>query len=153
AERFAEAAVCCRTLQRVYSEAEYPEEATRYGELASRYEERSSTPASSEFAEEAPIYLDAPAPQSHEEASVEVQKIEAQEAIPEFSIEESPVEAAIEEPAQEEASAQVSAPWPKAAEVAAEPEFAIVDESSTAVEPAVSAEEIDLSSEWDDSLT
>ena len=42
ASRFAEAAICCRTLQRVYSDAEYPDEATRYGELAQRYEERSS---------------------------------------------------------------------------------------------------------------
>ncbi len=41
AERFAEAGVCCRTLQEVYSEAGYPEEATRYGELADRYQERS----------------------------------------------------------------------------------------------------------------
>ncbi|MGB8970668.1 MAG: tetratricopeptide repeat protein, partial [Candidatus Sulfotelmatobacter sp.] len=40
AGRFAEAGVCCRTLQEVYSEAEYPEEATRYGELADRYQER-----------------------------------------------------------------------------------------------------------------
>ncbi len=42
ASRFAEAAVCCRTLQNVYSEAGYPEEATGYGDLAARYEERSA---------------------------------------------------------------------------------------------------------------
>ena len=41
AERFAEGAVCCRTLESVYSESGYPEEATRYGELATKYEERS----------------------------------------------------------------------------------------------------------------
>ena len=45
AARFAEAGVCCRTLQSIYSEAGYPEEATRYGELAGRYEERSAAPA------------------------------------------------------------------------------------------------------------
>jgi tetratricopeptide (TPR) repeat protein len=44
ASRFAEAGVCCRTLKNVYSEAGYPEEATRYGELAARYEERSTAP-------------------------------------------------------------------------------------------------------------
>jgi len=43
AARFAEAGVCCRTLQNLYSDAGYPEEATRYGELADRYEDRSST--------------------------------------------------------------------------------------------------------------
>src|SRR5580692_4044550 len=42
AGRFAEAAVCCRTLQSVYSEADHPEEASRYKELAERYEERTS---------------------------------------------------------------------------------------------------------------
>jgi tetratricopeptide (TPR) repeat protein len=151
AERFAEAAVCCRTLQRVYSDADYPEEATRYGELASRYEERSSTPAVTESGEESPIYLDAPAPQADEETPVEVQEAEAD--VPEFSIEEAPVETANEEPAEEEVSAKVSAPWPKAAKTVSEPEFAVVDESAAATEPAASTEEIDLSSEWDDSLT
>ncbi len=36
AARFAEAGVCCRTLQNIYSEAGYPDEATRYTELADR---------------------------------------------------------------------------------------------------------------------
>ncbi len=37
-QRFAEAARCCRTLECVYHEAGYPDEALRYGELAARYE-------------------------------------------------------------------------------------------------------------------
>jgi pilus assembly protein FimV len=37
-QRFVEAAVCCRTLESVYHEAGYPDEAVRYGELAARYE-------------------------------------------------------------------------------------------------------------------
>jgi tetratricopeptide (TPR) repeat protein len=41
-ERFAEAAICCRTLESIYHDAGYPEEATRYGELAARYEERAA---------------------------------------------------------------------------------------------------------------
>ena len=62
AGRFAEAALCCRTLQSVYSEAEYPEEASRYGELADRYEERSSVSiqAPGAPADEEHIFLDAP---------------------------------------------------------------------------------------------
>ena len=36
--RFTEAAVCCRTLESVYHDAGYPDEAVRYGELAARYE-------------------------------------------------------------------------------------------------------------------
>jgi tetratricopeptide (TPR) repeat protein len=42
AGRFTEAAVCCRTLEGIYHDAGYPEEATRYGELAAKYEERAA---------------------------------------------------------------------------------------------------------------
>src|SRR5712671_5998939 len=50
AARFAEAGVCCRTLQNIYSEAGYPEEATRYGELGDRYEDRSASASAVEHA-------------------------------------------------------------------------------------------------------
>jgi pilus assembly protein FimV len=43
AGRFAEAAVCCRILEKNYSDRGYADEAGRYGELASRYEQRSGT--------------------------------------------------------------------------------------------------------------
>ena len=46
ASRFTEAAVCCRNLQSLYHDAGHPDEATRYGELAKMYEERSATSAS-----------------------------------------------------------------------------------------------------------
>lgn len=42
AERFAEAAVCCRTLESIYHDAGHPDEATRYGELAGKYEQRAT---------------------------------------------------------------------------------------------------------------
>jgi len=158
AGRFAEAALCCRTLQSVYSEAEYPDEATRYGELADRYEERASAPAPGvASSDEAPIFLDASA-SAHSPDS----------AVPEFSIDDSSADATAEEPVSEEAALQetsvgAASPWPTASaesaeEITVEPvgetEFSVVDESSAA--PAEGAEvsaEIDLSSEWDDSVT
>ena len=143
AGRFAEAALCCRTLQSVYSDADHPDEASRYGELAERYEERSSAPAPGLHVEEAPIYLDAPA------APAQAQEPEGDVA--EFSIDEAPVEevAIEEEPAPAE-EAPVAQAWPSAAE----PEFAVVDESAAvSAEPEAPSAEIDLSSEWDDSLT
>jgi tetratricopeptide (TPR) repeat protein len=153
AGRFADAALCCRTLQSVYSEAEHPEEATRYNELAERYEERSSAPDFGEPSEEAHIFLDA-AP-ADVEPSVE-----------EFSIDESPAEETAGEEAAPalEAAAEDPSPWPTAAEsaeeitVEADQEFAVVDESATvsaetASGKTTSTDEIDLSSEWDDSLT
>jgi tetratricopeptide (TPR) repeat protein len=42
AGRFAEAGACCRTLQSVYHDAGHAEESTRYGDLAAKYEERST---------------------------------------------------------------------------------------------------------------
>ena len=151
AGRFAEAALCCRTLQRIYSDSDHPDEASRYSELAERYEERSSTPAHSQVGEEEQIEIHAPAP------------AEAEPEVAEFAIEEVPAETAVEEPEaaaaiEEEALAQESSPWP-AAQIesetsAAEPEFSVVKESAEpAAEVAASSEEIDLSSEWDDAVT
>jgi tetratricopeptide (TPR) repeat protein len=152
AGRFAEAGICCRTLQTIYSDSDHPDEATRYGELAERYEERSSTSAPARPSEEEHIFLDAPAASETEDSSV-----------PEFSVDEAPAEAAAvqEETAQEEeqpaTEAEAASPWPTAeaeeitVEPAADNEFAVVEES--VAEPAAASTEIDLSSEWDDSVT
>jgi tetratricopeptide (TPR) repeat protein len=45
AGRFQEAAACCRTLESVYRDAGHAEEATRYGNLAAKYEERTASGA------------------------------------------------------------------------------------------------------------
>jgi hypothetical protein len=131
AGRFGEAGVCCRTLQSVYSEAGYPEEATRYGELASRYEERSSTPAAAHS------------------GTIEQAASPAQSAPGEFSV------------------AAPAVPWPAADEQSAEAnEFAVVagpagdqteevsiEEAPPVADSPTAPAEIDLSSEWDDSIT
>jgi tetratricopeptide (TPR) repeat protein len=68
ASRFAEAAVCCRTLESIYHDAGHAEEATRYGELAEKYEERAGLAAAPEAEVEvtraaaAPSASPAPAP-------------------------------------------------------------------------------------------
>jgi len=156
AGRFAEAAVCCRTLQNIYSEADHPDEASRYAELAERYEERSSAPAPRASEEEAPIFLDAPAPEAPA-AGPEVAEFASEEAPAEITIEEP--ESAESQPQPEEASVEPASPWPTAAapvaEASPEPEFAVVDESTAPApaEAAAAGEEIDLSSEWDDAIT
>jgi pilus assembly protein FimV len=151
AGRFAEAAVCCRTLQRVYSEADYPEEATRYGELAERYEERTTTPAVSVHPDEAPIIIEAPVRHVEEPPAVHAEV----ESIPEFSIEEASAESAAESETVPVAESHAAPAWPVATETPAEPEFAVVEETSTAPAEAEAAAEaeIDLSSEWDDAIT
>jgi tetratricopeptide (TPR) repeat protein len=45
AGRFGEAAVCCRNLEELYHDAGHPDEASRYSDLAVKYEERTSAKA------------------------------------------------------------------------------------------------------------
>jgi pilus assembly protein FimV len=142
AARFAEAGVCCRTLQSVYSEAGYPEEATRYGELANRYQERSGVPALTDSVIE---HVDAPAEQDEDEISV-------------AAADSAPWPAAPPQPAEDQEFAIVSDPGTS-------PEIANQDNASRdedqadsqntdqalpVVEAHSEAAEIDLSSEWDD---
>jgi tetratricopeptide (TPR) repeat protein len=169
AGRFAEAAVCCRTLQALYSEAEYPDEATRYGELAERYEERSATPAMAPE-EETHVFLDS---QPLDSQPLDSQPVDAQAgesgevqeeiqiAEPEFS-----VDAGSGEESATESQAEISHPspvteaaWPAAsthtaeemAVTPAEPE--VPELTVSAPDTSGSAAEIDLSSEWDDTVT
>jgi tetratricopeptide (TPR) repeat protein len=163
ASRFAEAALCCRTLQSVYSEADYPDEATRYGELAERYEERSSLALSSAHAQDAPVFLEAAATVSS------VREQEPENDVPEFSIEEAPAQetASSDESTPEAGTSSAPAfappasPWPTSVKHAreitvdptAEPEFAVVDSAGMPAEADAGSSEIDLSSEWDDAIT
>jgi tetratricopeptide (TPR) repeat protein len=141
AGRFTEAALCCRTLQSVYSEADYPEEATRYGELATRYEELTAAPPARLAEDDAPVVLQAVTPEA--EAS--------EDAVPEFSIQETAAEP-VAEPQALEVSSAAAPTWTQSDEPAAEPEFGVVD-APASTEAAEEVAEIDLSSEWDDAVT
>ena len=130
ASRFAEAGVCCRTLQNVYSTCGYPEEATRYGELAGRYEERSAASALAD----ASVQHSTSAAIPEEAPSIAVASIPWPTTSPvaaeaaEFAI----VDDSTDNQNDVQHGTQPAAP---------------VAESRTA--PA----EIDLSSEWDDAIT
>jgi pilus assembly protein FimV len=135
ASRFTEAAVCCRTLESVYHDAGYPDEATRYGELAAKYEERGSL---------APAELSHPA----------VIHVEPKAVVPETLVADTAAAPSIaaEEPTGMPVAATSSPffhapavlpPTPEASEPA---EFEI--ESTVAPE-----KEIDLSAEWEGSLS
>jgi len=132
-QRFTEAAVCCRTLEGVYHDAGYPDEAVRYGELAERYEQNAeaATPLSAGSLPAASLLSTA-----------------SSTAAP----------SSIASPAIRPAAAP--APWPVAAPAAsdheiaatAHPEFAVQELAVQAPsdEHDVSA---DLSSEWEHSLS
>jgi len=123
AARFAEAGVCCRTLQNIYSEAGYPEEATRYGELGDRYEDRSASASAVEHAV-------SPAQSTAATPSTEASSSSAPwPATPPNSREES-----------------------EFAVVADQADHQSHEQSPVVPEPASDPAEIDLS-EWDDSIT
>ncbi|MGB8579574.1 MAG: tetratricopeptide repeat protein [Candidatus Sulfotelmatobacter sp.] len=144
AERFAEAGVCCRTLQSVYSEAGYPEEATRYGELADRYEQRSAVSTASHSAIELPTL---PEETSSEEISIVPEVSAPWPAAPaqpadelEFSVVADPGENQHRDQNQEDQNQE-------------NPDHQPANEAPTAIESHAEPAEIDLSSEWDDAIT
>jgi tetratricopeptide (TPR) repeat protein len=148
---FAEAAACCRTLEELYHEAGYPDEASRYGDLAEKYDER------------APAHLTEPS-----EMSMPAVRPEPETSEFELQTEPDLEPTAIAHPTPNEA--EVSAPavghapglfWhapPSSAETAsttasAEPEFVEPElERAEIAEPKAEGE-IDLSEEWDGALS
>jgi tetratricopeptide (TPR) repeat protein len=134
AGRFTEAAVCCRTLEGIYHEAGYPDEAAPYGELAGKYEERAATMPSA--ASDSTI---AEASASPEEVEVAAPATEASTFVVAPAAVPEPVAAEPEVPA-------ATGPFfhtPAAAEAEHGPaEFEV--QAAPAAE-----EEIDLSAEWE----
>jgi len=136
AERFAQAAICCRTLETIYHDAGYPEEATRYGELAARYEDRAASADGNQST--APV-LEGNAP----ELALAGQIADTTESVEPPAIEAHHVTAAA-------AAGSRSGPFfhnpvvmPKAIPAPSAPEFDIRPSQS------IPEAEIDLSGEWD----
>jgi len=131
AGRFSEAAVCCRNLQQLYHDAGHPDEASRYSDLASKYEERTSVKkvaVSDALAAPATI------------AAASLPSTSAPAAFDSFASAEAPdAPASIPEPS-------TSGIFFHTASSSTVPEAAEFDVSS---EPAVSESEIDISAEWE----
>ena len=159
AGRFVEAASCCRTLEGIYHDAGYPDEATRYGELAAKYEERAS-----------------PRPRAVEPVVAQPIEVQDESMVSEEAAEISPAEPEFEPTAVAEIAASASGPiplritpaapaaprasglfWHAPAAPAAEAPKPQVAAQLQASEPAVEheavASEIDLSNEWEDALS
>jgi tetratricopeptide (TPR) repeat protein len=131
AGRFTEAAVCCRNLESVYSEAGHPDEALRYGDLAARYEERvaaASASVSTASTSEAAVALPEPVPTPWPASAPESQ--------PEFAVEApSAAHAAADLSAEWDQSLSIEAPVPAAHEAKEEP---AVESSEFAASPEIS---------------
>jgi len=136
-QRFTEAAVCCRTLESVYSESGYPDEGQRYGELAARYEACAGS-TSAVVAVDSQTAFAAPAPKKP--ASIP--------AAP-WPTAEPAGEAETIEIVEEESAAE-----PAAAPAQAHAEFEVEHFHPTSkTEPAPAHDAMDLSAEWDDSVS
>jgi pilus assembly protein FimV len=153
AARFAEAGVCCRTLESIYHDAGHAEEASRYGDLASKYEERGAGSHAGQ-------------PQ---EITVNAAAAAPSEAAPEFEISApatEPVHEVIEEVATPD-NASVAPPIaPVVTKVTtvpsglffhgAPPQASATASNekpeSAAAAPVEAVAEIDLSSEWEQDL-
>jgi tetratricopeptide (TPR) repeat protein len=120
AGRFTEAAVCCRTLESLYHEAGYPEEASRYADLASKYETRAGALPAVTVAE--PELTASAGPES--EISERVSQAAMPAETPEF-----PATPAFSPHSMEDAGAEPA-------------EFAVHA-------PQTDSEEIDISAEWE----
>ena len=147
-QRFTEAAVCCRTLESVYHDAGYPDEAVRYGDLAARYEQSAEAAPATSAASTAAASLAAP-------LAIAPPALATSDAVP---------------PAAHAAAAASPAPWPMAAPAisdsaaGAHPEFAVLESThESTLHAPVDAHEpssepsseisSDLSSEWEESLS
>jgi len=136
AARFTEAAVCCRALESIYHDAGYPDEATRYGELAAKYEERGSAVPD----------VSLPAAMHVEPKAVVSETIVADPA-PEAPIAElAPAETAV----AAAAGSEVFFHAPAAAAARPDPPAHAEFEIQSAAAPE---KEIDLSAEWEGALS
>ncbi|HEX8810568.1 MAG TPA: hypothetical protein VF742_01125, partial [Terracidiphilus sp.] len=138
AARFTEAAVCCRTLESIYHDAGYPDEATRYGELAAKYEERGSTSAAGPGVPAA-MY-------------VEPMQAEPTTTIPDAPIADTVVEAQVAPDAVPEAAAAVAPSSPFARKPVPPPPVPESQEPAEFQIQAAPEKEIDLSEEWEGSV-
>src|SRR5581483_1406233 len=126
AGRFAEAAVCCRTLEGIYHDGGYAEEATRYGELAAQYEKRAAAaPAKPQAAPVQEHVAAAPAEKVVEpaESGLSFHPAPAAEQPAEFHVQAAPEE-------------DLSTEWEGAFEVDSQPEPAIAAPTSQPAQPA-----------------
>jgi pilus assembly protein FimV len=138
AGRFTEAAVCCRALESIYHDAGFPDEATRYGELATKYEERGyAMPAER-----------GPAPAIHVEPMATVHETLAADSVPEAPIEahvsqETAMASATSEAAEHaEFEIQSAAAPEKEIDISAEWEGSLADESEATSAPQEEAVEV-----------
>ena len=145
--RFADASLCCRTLQGVYGEAGFGEESSRYGDLASKYEDRGALAARA-AAVDAPIAVPVASAAAALPSAPVSSFAEFAVVAPETDIdaeEQEPSKAPVKEPALGQPKLPARIAFHGA------PPTAPVAPPAIIAAPAAAEDEIDLSEEWEDS--
>ncbi|MGA8300642.1 MAG: tetratricopeptide repeat protein [Terriglobales bacterium] len=148
AKRFAEAAVCCRTLETAYHDAGFPDEALRYGELATRYEQSALASAGKSAPQEVAAAAGAPAHSASMAAAWPTASAHAHEtpfevsAAPEFSMPEMDVHADVDADVHAERHSDLHA---ESQDLSSEWETLTVDESVADEAVAKTEDEISAS--------
>ncbi len=152
--RFTEAAVCCRTLESVFHDAGYPDEAVRYGELAARYEQSADTASASTAASALAAAAAGSSATSSSASPTGRTAARAKAAVPPWPKTAAPVDS------QHDIGASASAipefVIQESAPEATDAQELAVETSSDSSEVEVSSEFVsdpDLSSEWESSLS
>jgi tetratricopeptide (TPR) repeat protein len=157
AGRFAEAGGCCRTLERLYHDAGYPAEAARYGELATKYEERASLglTVSSPIDIPLPLQREATAHSLSPRPESTAETIEAAPAtdVSDAETPASPLQASEPAPAVPLARAAAAGLFWHAPPAAAVPSPAPLTAAPVSAVPSPIESEIDLSDEWEGALS
>jgi tetratricopeptide (TPR) repeat protein len=150
AARFAEAGVCCRTLESIYHDAGHPDEASRYAELAVKYEERAAV-GGGEAGELPAIHPSAHQPAAfHTDHDAEEEPAAAPSRITPAIAAKAPVVAPQPAPATAKPAAAASGLFFHA-QASATPAASSPESSEFEIHaaPAVSEEAIDLSGDWE----
>ncbi|MGA7683626.1 MAG: tetratricopeptide repeat protein [Terriglobales bacterium] len=151
-KRFNEAAVCCKMLETAYHDAGHPDEALRYGELATRYERSAGLAAAPNAGQ-----ISEPASQPHSEPSSAHISEQATEHISDERVEQAAEHGTLAAAAGSGAhSSATASPWPTAetsvhhagTHEAATPEFTV-----QGMDAHADSSDHDLSSEWEQSLS
>jgi tetratricopeptide (TPR) repeat protein len=144
AGNFAAAAVCCRTLESLYRDSGEAGDALRYAELAGKYEDRAAAPIQT---------VQPPAPPKPAHAETVVAELPVVAAPPPAKEEpkapETPVSTAAAPAADPQVAPITAAPHVPAQEIT---ELAPPPAVASGIEPEPAKSEIDLSSEWEDTI-
>jgi tetratricopeptide (TPR) repeat protein len=149
AGRFAEAGVCCRTLESIYRDAGHADEASRYADLAAKYEAGSGTASATAQAVVAAVSSEAAAPEFEVSGPAHEPEVDAVQVKPAV---ETPVAIKAAAPSGLFFHAAAAATPAAVAPSVMAPEIETPAATEAVAASAPHESEVDLSNEWEQDL-